>query len=639
MKKFALTLLLVLANMAFALADDVQFAIGMDTPTFTIGESKSVELLVVNDIDLIGLQCDITVPEGIEIDVKSASRTGRLTRGTIVQMAKQDANVYRLIVTNASKEAFGGESGEGVVAFTMTANDKIKSKGTLTITEATATTVVDNVNTQVDVPDFEMIIRKEAKLDGEVSFYAEAETFMIKAGEEYTVNMVFDNEPDNLTGMNGRITLPEGLTLVKGADGMLGYTDRIQNDAALTYNAATGKFSFISMSATPILGNSGTLFTFTVKADENLAEESEIRLTELTITDLSANDFELPDVTIKVLDGVIAEVKQQQEANDAAFTELTSELQALQEELDAVKETIAENDLDFTDDVEAIQNKIDAEGDRISEANEAVSLTADDSVDESIAADIEALKEAVNQAIDEKKAAEEAAAAAQQAIEAAIADKLAEIDDYARNRKVEVSTHASDVAATFQKQIDDVVATLKDDVDAAREEGTLTAETVDVNAVKDAIDAIYAEAVKAQKNFDKLAAQLDELDEALEALDDIDYDAMNEDDAADIKAQVEKLHQQLDDAREALAQDQETLADKSLKDVLGSTKTAFLSAIDAVKKAAEDAIMTATGIASVTMVKDAASAYTLSGSPTDTVRKGQVVIVRMADGTTRKVKY
>ncbi len=683
MKKFALTLLLVLGNAAFALADDVKFSIGMDNSTFTIGESKTVELKVENDVDIIGIQCDITVPEGIEIDASSVARAGRLTRAHTPYLVSQGAGVYRLLVTSASKTVIGGTSGDAVVTFQMTANNKIKSKGNLTITGATATTVREGENTEILVPDWSTTIYKQAKLDGEVTFYAEEESFQIKAGEEHTISLIFDNEPANLTGMSGRISLPEGLTIVPGVDGPLGYTDRIQNDAELSYNPATGKFSFISMSATPIPGNSGTLFTFTVKADENLAEESEIKLTEIAIVDLAANDFPLPDVIIKVQDQAAIEAA---EAEAAAADEAQTAINDLQERLNnAVPEAVADNEEVLAakdaaqnavtaaqtalDDAEAVKDNEDvakaiadaeaaiedleaavaaAEAAAEAAAVEAAAVEAaqnditalqdrvDNAVPEEVAADeeviaaIEAAQNAVTaaqkaldeaeavkdnedvakaiadaeaavenletvvadavKAYEEQKAAEEAA---QQALDEAkaIADQaLKEIEDYARTQKNVFTGTTPDVSGEFLAQVDQLVEDLKQAVENAYADGTLTDDFVDVNEVKDQIDAVYANALKAQNAYTELKGEIADLQNALDELKAIDLTDADEEAAQKVEDQIGILQDELNKATQALEDNKAGAADTDLETLLGESADDFLAKVADLTEQAEELI-------------------------------------------------
>jgi len=248
---------------------------------------------------------------------------------------------------------------------------------------------------------------------------------------------------------------------------------------------------------------------------------------------------------------------------------------------------------------------------------------------------VKAAEEAVKKLEDTVAAAVEAyeaEKAAEEALNAAVDKKVAEVEDYARAQKNQMTTNATDVAATFQAKVDEVVAKVKEQVAAAKEAGNLTEDVVDVTAAKNQIDAIYAEAVKAQKSYDKLSEQLDELAEAMEELDDIDFDEMSANNAADIKNQIAELEDALAAAREALNEDQENLAGKSLKDVLGMTATAFNKAINDVK----NAVNVATGIKTATVINGAVEVYNVKGVRVDAPVKG-LNMVKMADGTIKKL--
>ena len=158
---------------------------------------------------------------------------------------------------------------------------------------------------------------------------------------------------------------------------------------------------------------------------------------------------------------------------------------------------------------------------------------------------------------------------------------------------------------------------------------------------KNQIDAIYDEALKAQKALDDLKSQIADLQTALDAAKAIDLSKVDDEDAVKkIDDQIDELQDALDDALVALEDVKNEAADTSLEDVLGQTAEEFKEAVDKLIADAEELLKNiTTSIAGVRVANSDVVFYTLDGVRIAQPTKGSVVIARMADGSTLKVRF
>lgn len=466
MKKTSAKLMLLLACMvgqATSALADVSFSIS--DLSINMGEEKEVTINMTNTEVMKSLQLDIVIPEGLTYVEESATKTDRLGTGRkqmTLQAVLQPDGKLRVLVTSTSGVTIA--AGDGAIATIkvkntgLTETAKLKLEGIVceavsgTVNPADSEATVDVTNT--------------AELTGEVKFYAETTELSIAPGEEKRIEVMLKNEAD-LSGMEFVLTLPEGLTLVEGEDGLFEYTDRIPFGIEFSYKAANNPMKVLlsGLSSDTFTGTDGAFFAFTVKADETLARNSEIKLNSFVVTDPQANGFELTDeITVSVINDAIVK----QEANDEAYNKLSEELDELQKQLDEAKEKIAADDPDvaddFKDELQAVQDKIDADRTALEEAKNNVSLNSESTIEDAdqIKADIE-------------KAVADAEAAQQKSEADKVVDELRKALEEAKEKIAADYPEAKDNEAItgMEKDIEQDINMLENAIKAAADSGTL----------------------------------------------------------------------------------------------------------------------------------------------------------------------
>ena len=252
------------------------------------GESVTLNIELNNTTtNLMGWQCDISLPEGLTLELKANGKP----KGTLGErFATTEHSIsstvlangdYRFIVTSMDGETIPGTSG---TLFTVTLKaDASLAAGTK------LSGVVKNIefNTKdnqklafSDVP-FAVTISGGTTPGGddpqETSDVLKVEDVEVASGESAALNIELSNATTNLMGWQCDISLPEGLTLELKANGKpkatLGERFETTEHTISSTVLANGSYRFIatSMDGETIPGTSGTLFTVTLKADVSLA--------------------------------------------------------------------------------------------------------------------------------------------------------------------------------------------------------------------------------------------------------------------------------------------------------------------------------------------------------------------------------
>ncbi|MBR1414867.1 MAG: hypothetical protein IJ570_03270 [Prevotella sp.] len=116
------------------------------------------------------------------------------------------------------------------------------------------------------------------------------EDFSIAAGETKEVSLNLDNTDTDLTGFDGYITVPEGLTLVKNAYGTGKHASFQRGLSIGNLTPSTGKFAV----AGSVTGVTGTVMKFKVQATDDLAATSKLNVSVV----LKKNGADLPESNI-----------------------------------------------------------------------------------------------------------------------------------------------------------------------------------------------------------------------------------------------------------------------------------------------------------------------------------------------------
>lgn len=593
-----------------------------------LNEEKTVAIYLENTDPIAALQMDIVLPEGLTyVDNSLVRNEERLDRDTHSLMMNGLSNrKFRVLIVPSSMDNIEGNSG-AIAYFTVKA-DAFNEEDKILFENIVGSRLPDgSTDTKVEVTSDETTVTPYA---GFVEMGAEA--LEIKTdGTSKKVDVQLTNHI-TVRNMEAVITLPVGLSfeLNEKDKPRFDYGTRLPQNATISSNVMTdGSMKVVIAGVTnqSFEGNEGTVFSFYVKADENLAQNSEIIISDVLVTDGDANAYvidepakqavvnayiayyepamkvvdelksrfdaavekintEAPTVKDSVLvtdsiakvgaqvenlrkaveqayqdetlaensETVLAPVANIDQAieemvgyalaleqglvnNEAAYQRLTAEIATAQAELDAATEKInkecAAVAVQFAETLAGIKAQIDALTADVKAQYEAGKLTAESTVD------LTAVKEATMKVVADAAAAQaayEANEAAYVRLNGEIAAAQAEFD--ASTEKI--NTECAAVAAQFTETLAGIKAqidVLTADVKAQYEAGKLTTEsTVDLTAVKKAIEKVVADAIAAQAAF--------EADEATKAANQAAYERLT--------AEIAAVQTELDNAKKTI---------------------------------------------------------------------------------------
>ena len=328
-------------------------------------------------------------------------------------------------------------------------------------------------------------------------------------------------------------------------------------------------------------------------------------------------------------------------ANELAYVRLSDDIAAVQARLDEVKATIEKDYANvaaqFADAEAAIQGDIDQKKAELQAQYEAVEL------DENSTIDLEAIKAAIEQLLADAKVAD-AKLVANEAAYVRLSDDIAAVQARLDEVKATIEKDYANVAAQFA----DAEAAIQGDIDQKKAELQAQYEaveldensTIDLEAIKAAIEQLLADAKVADAKLvaneaayvrlsDEIAAVQARLDEVKATI---------EKDYANVAAQfvgvessiqydINKKKDELKALYEAVELDENSTID------LETIKTAIEQLLADAKAAAE-----ANSIGSIQrLMSEGATFYTLGGQKVEAPCKGNIYMIRHADGSVKKV--
>ena len=571
------------------------------------GEKHKVDIVMKNEIYFCGIQTDITLPAGLQIEKKENGKykfeySSRLSDNFSIMSSDKGNGKVRIMLSSLPVDKIMpyAEGTDGVIfSFNVVADENFVTDETSAITFSNTLAASESVEYALDITDSKVVVTSlkmgndaaYAKLTEEVAALQKSlDDAKAKVAEE--CKDVAENFTEVVAAIQAKI-------------------DAIKKDID-TKNAACD------------LTEESTLDAEAVKA----------------VNDAIAKYLE---------DAAAAQADfQKKVANDAAYAKLTEEVAALQKSLDDAKAKVAGECKDvaenFTEAVAAIQTQIDAIKKDLDDKNTAIELTEESTLD------AEAVK-AVNDAI--AKYLEDAATA-----QANFEKKVANDAAYAKlsDEIAAVQARFDEVVKTIEKdyamvagQFAETEAGIQNDIDAVAEELKAKADrieldensTVDLQAIKTAIEKLLTDAKDAyQKKIDanetaykrltdEIAAIQTRFDEVKKIID-TECNLVAAQFAgieANIQYDINKKKDELKNMYENIELDENSTLDlQTIKDAIEQLL------VDA--KAAQETA----GIYSISaLTRDGVSVYTLEGNKVDTPVKGNVYVVRYADGTIKKV--
>ena len=571
------------------------------------GEKHKVDIVMKNEIYFCGIQTDITLPAGLQIEKKENGKykfeySSRLSDNFSIMSSDKGNGKVRIMLSSLPVDRIQpyAEGTDGVIfSFNVVADENFVTDETSAITFSNTLAASESVEYALDITDSKVVVTS-LKMGNDAAY--------VKLTEEVAA---LQKSLDDAKAKVAEECKDVAENFTEAVAAIQAQIDAIKKDLD-TKNAACD------------LTEESTLDAEAVKA--------------------------VNDAIAKYLEAAAAAQAdfQKKVANDAAYAKLTEEVAALQKSLDDAKAKVAEECKDvaenFTETVAAIQAQIDAIKKALDEKNTAIELTEESTLDaEAVKAVNDAIAKyledaATAQANFEKKAANDAAYAKLSDEIAAVQARFDEVVKTIEKDYAMVAAQFAETEAGIQNDIDAVAEDLKAKADRIELDEN---STVDLQAIKTAIEKLLTDAKDAyQKKIDanetaykrltdEIAAIQTRFDEVKKIID-TECNLVAAQFAgieANILYDINKKKDELKNMYENIELDENSTLDlQTIKDAIEQLL------VDA--KAAQETA----GIYSISaLTRDGVSVYTLEGNKVDTPVKGNVYIVRYADGTIKKV--
>ena len=562
------------------------------------GGTHKVDVVLKNDIYFCGLQADITLPEGLHIEKKSNGKMNfqyseRLSSNFAISSIEKNGIVRVVLSSLPIDKIQPYKDGDGVIfSFNVVADPDFATDENSAIVFSNVLAANETTEYSLDITDAHVSVTSLKPInDAAYARLAEEVAALQKALDDAKAKVaeecpdVAENYAETVETIQSLINAIQSDLDAKNADCALTETSTLDAEAVKGVNDAIAKY-----------------------INEAAAAQAE---------------------HLKKL------------ANEAAYVRLTEEVAAVQARFDEVKATIEKDyanvSAQFVDTEAAIQADIDQKKAELQAQYEAVEL------DENSTIDLEAIKAAVEQLLanaklgNAKLVANELAYVRLSDDIAAVQARLDEVKATIEKDYVNVAAQFADAEAAIQGDIDQKKAELQAQYEAVELDEN---STIDLEAIKAAIEQLLADAKVADAKLvaneaayvrlsDEIAAVQTRLDEVKATI---------EKDYANVAAQfvgvessiqydINKKKDELKALYEAVELDENSTID------LETIKTAIEQLLADAKAAAE-----ANSIGSIQrLMSEGATFYTLGGQKVEAPCKGNIYMIRHADGSVKKV--
>ena len=562
------------------------------------GGTHKVDVVLKNDIYFCGLQADITLPEGLHIEKKSNGKMNfqyseRLSSNFAISSGEKNGIVRVALSSLPIDKIQPYKDGDGVIfSFNVVADPDFATDENSAIVFSNVLAANETTEYSLDITDAHIAVTSlkpineaaYARLTEEVAALQKAlDDAKAKVAEECPD--VAGNYAETVETIQSLINAIQSDLDAKNADCALTETSTLDAEAVKGVNEAIAKY----------------------------------------LEDAAAAQAE----HLKKL------------ANEAAYVRLSDDIAAVQTRFDEVKATIEKDyaivAAQFADTEAAIQGDIDKKKAELQAQYEAVKL------DENSTIDLEAIKAAVEQLLADAKVAD-AKLVANEAAYVRLSDEIAAVQTRLDEVKATIEKDYAIVAAQFA----DAEAAIQGDIDQKKAELQAQYEaveldensTIDLEAIKAAIEQLLADAKVADAKLvaneaayvrlsDEIAAVQARLDE-VKATIEKDYAIVAAQFVgveSSIQYDINKKKDELKALYEAVELDENSTID------LETIKTAIEQLLADAKAAAE-----ANSIGSIQrMMSEGATFYTLGGQKVEAPCKGNIYMIRHADGSVKKV--
>ena len=609
------------------------------------GETKEITVNLVNDEVIYAMQFDMdfTSPNVEIVPGSFKINEDRIDRECfIATMIQQPDAKWRIALLTKDFTPIAGTEG-ALGTFQIRAKSNFSSADDAQILFSTCS----GGNRQgkkvlIDCPTYQAITPMVGSLcTGE-------QAFSIKPGGTHKVDVVLKNDI-YFCGLQADITLPEGLHIEKKSNGKMNfqYSERLSSNFAISSIEKNGIVRVVLSSLPidkiqPYKDGDGVIFSFNVVADPDFAMDENSAIVFSNV--LAAN--ETTEYSLDITDAHVS-VTSLKPINDAAYARLAEEVAALQKALDDAKAKVAEECPDvaenYAETVETIQSLINAIQSDLDAKNADCALTETSTLDaEAVKGVNDAIAKYINEAAAAqaehlKKLANEAAYVRLTEEVATVQARFDEVKATIEKDYVNVAAQFADAEAAIQGDIDQKKAELQAQYEAVELDEN---STIDLEAIKAAIEQLLADAKVADAKLvaneaayvrlsDEIAAVQARLDE-VKATIEKDYAIVAAQFVgveSSIQYDINKKKDELKALYEAVELDENSTID------LETIKTAIEQLLADAKAAAE-----ANSIGSIQrMMSEGATFYTLGGQKIEAPCKGNIYMIRHADGSVKKV--
>ena len=657
------------------------------------GGTHKVDVVLKNDIYFCGLQADITLPEGLHIEKKSNGKMNfqyseRLSSNFAISSGEKNGIVRVVLSSLPIDKIQPYKDGDGVIfSFNVVADPDFATDENSAIVFSNVLAANETTEYSLDITDAHVSVTSlkpindaaYARLAEEVAALQKAlDDAKAKVAEECpdvaenyaetveTIQSLINAIQSDLDAKNADCALTEASTLdaeaVKGVNDAIAkyineaaaaqaeHLKKLANEAAymrLTEAVATVQARFDEVKATieKDYANVAAQFVDTEAAIQGDIDQKKAELQAqyeaVSLDENSTIDLEAIKAAVEQLLADAKAANAKLVANEAAYVRLTEEIAAVQARFDEVK-SIIEKDYanvaaQFVDTEAAIQGDIDQKKAELQAQYEAVEL------DENSTIDLEAIKAAVEQLLanaklgNAKLVANELAYVRLSDDIAAVQARLDEVKATIEKDYVNVAAQFADAEAAIQGDIDQKKAELQAQYEAVELDEN---STIDLEAIKAAIEQLLADAKVADAKLvaneaayvrlsDEIAAVQTRLDE-VKATIEKDYAIVAAQFVgveSSIQYDINKKKDELKALYEAVELDENSTID------LETIKTAIEQLLADAKAAAE-----ANSIGSIQrLMSEGATFYTLGGQKVEAPCKGNIYMIRHADGSVKKV--
>ena len=256
------------------------------------GETKRIELCFDTEAtDVKNVQGTITMPAGLTIIDQGSNNWLTPNAGRGAGIANMNTATGAVTVM-----AFGGTitAGTGAIAYiSVMADASLAETSTITLSGFTAkygsaTNNISSTNCTVTREAGEGGGEGGGEQGNELTFAFSPESLSLIKGQVATVDVTLANGM-SLTGMQAALTAGSGLTITSVTRG-----DRMVGN--FSYNSAKG--TIVALGS--ISGNEGTVFTVTLKVDDDFTGSSTLTVSGLTVTTAAASSISADDITLPV---------------------------------------------------------------------------------------------------------------------------------------------------------------------------------------------------------------------------------------------------------------------------------------------------------------------------------------------------